>query len=73
MSERDEFLKTFIEMRNSQVPNDLVDINEVGRRCNMDDLASTKIAMALEAEGILKAQGPGSTYHLTPKGRKELL
>jgi len=73
MSERDKFLQTFIEIRNAQVPNDLVDIHEVGRRCNMDDLASAKIAMALEAEGFLQAQGPGSTYHLTPKGRNELL
>ena len=73
MSERDQFLKTFIEMRNAQVPDDLVDIHEVGRRSNMDDLASTKIAMELEAEGLLQAQGAGSTYHLTPKGRNELL
>ena len=49
--------------------NDLIDIHEVERRCNMDDLASSKIAMALAALGLLEAQGSGSTDHLTPENR----
>jgi len=52
MSERSKFLQTFIEIRNAQVPNDLVDIHVAGRRCNIDDLASSKMAMTLEAEGL---------------------
>ena len=46
MSERDKFLQTFIEIRNAHVPNDLVDIHVAGRRCNIDDLASSQIVMA---------------------------
>ena len=70
-SKRDEFLKAFIRKRNSQNHN--INIFEVGRQCSMDNLSSSKMAIELEEEGILKAQGSGSTYHLTLKGRKNLL
>ena len=66
-----EFLKCFIKSRNSRILN--IDIYEIGRQCNMDDLSSMNIALELEEDGLLKAQGAGPIYFLTLKGAKSLL
>ena len=71
MPKHEEFLKIFIKSRNSRILN--IDICEIGRQCNIDDLTSLKIALELEEEGLLKAQGSGPTYSLTLKGAKSLL
>ena len=57
MSERDKFLQTFSETRNAQIPNDWIDIQVAGRRCNIVDLAGSKNVMAWKLKASWRDHG----------------
>jgi hypothetical protein len=70
--ERREFLHVFYRLTNQQAPNNLVDVDTLGRECGFGADTGEEVARVLADDGYLEPKGPFPDYRLTPKGWLEV-